>query len=183
LVGSEGAPKQVQVPEKLGLMLLKGEIDIAQMVGLKREVLYAIARVGHGFLESGAHDKALTIYQGLVGASPRDSVFHGHLAAVLVRLERYEEALKHYGESLNFNPFNVDSLAGRGELLLRMKKVPEALSDLTRAVKADTTKKRPSARRAAAMLMLLDQKLKSARAQKSAEAPRAKPAKKPSKKT
>ena len=36
-------PKKIEVPKELAERVLKGDITIAQMVGLKRDTLYAIA--------------------------------------------------------------------------------------------------------------------------------------------
>jgi len=159
--------------------LIAGQSTLGEFVKMNRDTQYAIARVAHGLLQTGAPDKALTLYRGLVALSPRDSVFHGHLAAAYLALERFEEALHHYGQAIAHNLANVDALAARGELLLRMGKVQEAALDLASAVKADAGKASPAAQRAAGLLRMLSERAaESAGAAKRLPARKKKPAKK-----
>jgi tetratricopeptide (TPR) repeat protein len=151
--------KQVNVPPELAERLIRGEMTVAQFVGLSQNTLYSIATMGYQMLQTGKLDAALTIYKGLVAASPYDSVFHCHLATVYAAQEEFETALASYSTALMYNRANVDALAGRGEMYLRTNKIVEALHDLKAAVEADPEAKRPSSVRARAMLLGLKEKV------------------------
>jgi tetratricopeptide (TPR) repeat protein len=140
-----------EAAEKLYL----GEITPGEFLGMSQERLYKIANVGYEMLKSGQLQGAHDIFQGLVAAAPYDSVFHCHLAAVLARQERFDEAMAEYNRSLDYNIANVDALVGRGELYLRESKVAEALKDIQRAIELDPQFTRETTRRARATLMVL----------------------------
>jgi tetratricopeptide (TPR) repeat protein len=152
--------KKIEISKELAGKFAAGHLTIGQLVGLTSEACYEIAQVGYNYLQTGAAHKALDIYQGLVAVDPGNAVFHCHLAATHVALEELDPALGHYAEAIRLDGTNVDALAGRGELHLRMKKLKEAVSDLAAAVKADGGKKQPSAVRAASILMMLNDRVK-----------------------
>ena len=135
--------------------MLRGELTLGGFVGLKREVLYQIARVGYQMLLSGKHVEAEQIHLGLVAAAPHDSVFHCHLAAVYHRLGELDRALDEYTEALRFNRANADALAGHGELHLKRGQIAESITDLQAALKLDPHGKRGPTLRARAILLTL----------------------------
>jgi tetratricopeptide (TPR) repeat protein len=151
--------KQVNVPPEMAERLIRGEMTVAQFVGLSQNTLYSIANMGYQLLQTGQLDAAMNIYKGLVAASPYDSVFHCHLATVYAAKEEFETALDIYSKALTYNKGNVDALAGRGEMYLRTNKIVEALNDLKAAVEADPQAKRPSSVRARAMLLGMKEKV------------------------
>ena len=85
-------PEKPQVNPELAEKLILGEITPGQYLGLSTENLYKLAAMGHEMFKSGQIQGALDIFEGLVAASPYDSVFHCHLAATYARLDRFEEA-------------------------------------------------------------------------------------------
>lgn len=137
--------------------LARGEITLATYVGLRREQLYDIARVGYRLMNSGKLEEARQIYRGLVAADPFDSVFHCHLAATHLRLGETEEAHREFDAALRFNRANIDALAGRGEARLKLGQLAEAVTDLRAAVELDPRAERPSSARAAALLLALSE--------------------------
>lgn len=144
-----------QVPPELAERLIAGEITPAEFLGLTQQSLYGIATVGYEMLKTGRFQHALDIFQGLVAASPYDSVFHTNLAATYAGLERYDEAKASYTDALRYNIANVDALVGRSELYLRENKIPEALQDLQAALKLDPEAQRDTTKRARVTLMVL----------------------------
>src|SRR5262245_50025495 len=132
--------------------LARGEIILAEVLGLDRDSLYEIAHLGFRLLSSGKLQEAKQIYTGLVAADPYDSVFHCHLGAVHHRLHETEAAYEQYTEALKFNHANIDALVGRGELQLEEGKFAGALADLKRAIEIDPSVTRPSLVRARALL-------------------------------
>jgi tetratricopeptide (TPR) repeat protein len=144
-------PSQPELAERL----IAGDITPAQFLGLSQERLYEIATVGHRLLTQGQTQQAMTLFKGLVAASPYDSVFHCNLAAAYAQTERYPEALEAYTQAIQLNIANVDALAGRSELFLRAGLVPEALTDLQAAMQLDPQALRETTQRARTTLALL----------------------------
>jgi tetratricopeptide (TPR) repeat protein len=140
--------------------LARGEITLAQYAGLRRDELYAIARVAYQLFTGGRLDEALTIYRGLAAADPYDSVFRCHLAATHMRLGDYESALREFDAALRLNVANVDALAGRGEAHLSHGHFSEAVKDLTAAVKLDPQAERLSTARALSLLKAIHETAK-----------------------
>ncbi|HKE59238.1 MAG TPA: hypothetical protein VKB46_21160 [Pyrinomonadaceae bacterium] len=135
--------------------LARGEIILAEVLGLDRDSLYEIAHLGFSLFSSGKLREAKQIYAGLVAADPYDSVFHCHLGAVHHRLHETEAAYQQYTEALKFNCANVDALVGRGELQLEGNQLGGAVADLKRAIEIDPSLTRPSLVRARALLQAI----------------------------
>lgn len=148
---SPSVPSQAERAERL----ITGELTPAQFLGLTQERMYEIADLGHRLMTQGQTEQAMTLFKGLVAASPYDSVFHCHLAAAYVQAERYAEAMTEYTLALQLNIANVDALAGRSELFLREGQVAEALNDLQAALRLDPKAERDSTQRARTVLVLL----------------------------
>lgn len=151
------AVKTPNVPPEIAERLIRGEISIGEMVGLTQSAQYAIAGMGHQLLEANRLEEAQAIFRGLVALSPYDSVFHCHLATVYARKQMVDEAIQSYKYALDFNKANIDALAGLGEMKLMRGEVLEATELLKRAVTSDSTGKYASAKRAAALLAMLQQ--------------------------
>ncbi len=162
------ARKEFNIPKELGERLLRGDITVGEFFGLSQRSLYAIANIGHQMLKAHNFEGARDVFEGLVAAAPYDSVFRTHLGATYANLERYDEALEQYTKAINFNYANSDALTGRGELLLRAKRVPEAIRDLQAAVKYDPSNQKASTARARTILTLLQRAVQEARTTKEA---------------
>nr|WP_246357721.1 tetratricopeptide repeat protein [Pyxidicoccus fallax] len=157
-----GENKKPAVPEPVAEAVIRGEISLARFVGASNEDLYRWANIAHQLLQAGSTQQALTIFQGLVVASPMDAVFHAQLAATYMTLERFDEAFDEFNEALKYNRSHVDALAGRGEVYLRRGQVPEALADLSAAIQKDPTLKRAATQRAHGTLLALKQQAEQA---------------------
>lgn len=139
-------------PKDLPTMLIRGEVNLAQVFGLDNDSLYAIARVGYGLFNSGNLGEAKQIYAGLVAADPYDSVFHCHLAAVHHSLGEVDDAFTHYMEALKLNRANTDALVGLGEIQLSRGELAAGISALKQAIEFDGEGAKPSTQRARALL-------------------------------
>lgn len=148
-------PAKAPVNPELAEKLILGEITPGQYLGLSTENLYKIAAQGHEMFKAGQIQGALDVFEGLVAASPYDSVFHTHLAATYAKLERFDEAMASYTRALELNIANVDALVGRSELYMRERKISEALEDIQKALKLDPQVSRDTTKRARATLQLL----------------------------
>ena len=152
------AQPQAPSQQELGERLVTGEITPAQYLGLSQKQLYEIATMGNNLLKRGDLEKARDIFQGLVAASPYDSVFHVNLAFAYHQLKQYAEAMEEYTTSLRLNIANVDALVGRSELYLMEGKLEEALKDILAALKLDPEATRDTTKRARATLAMLQKK-------------------------
>jgi tetratricopeptide (TPR) repeat protein len=159
---SSSSDPKAQREQEAGEKLIRGEMTLGEFLGMPREVLYRWAETGHQLLQAGSTQQALQIFQGLVAASPFDSVFHCQLAATYMTLEQYDEAFTEFDQALRFNGSNVDALVGRGEIHLRRGNVPEGLADFAKAVEKDPELKRRSTQRARSMLLVLKQQAEQA---------------------
>ena len=151
------ADKRVEIPPELGEKLINGEMTLGEFVGLSESAQYAIANLAFQSLDAGRPEKALPLYEGLVAASPNDSVFHCHLAATHYALNNLDKAFEHYDSAIRLNKANADALAGRGELYLQRQEVLKAAADFKAALEADPQGLRLSTLRARTALSMLTQ--------------------------
>jgi tetratricopeptide (TPR) repeat protein len=161
-----GDSKKSAVPEPLAEAVIRGEVTLGQFLGVSKEDMYRWANTAHQLLQAGSTQQALTIFQGLVAASPTDAVFHAQLAATFMTLERFDEAFDEFNLALQFNNGHVDALAGRGEIHLRRGQVPEALADLSAAIQKDPSLTRRATQRAHGTLLALKQQAEQAKKSK-----------------
>ncbi|MBM7118196.1 BTAD domain-containing putative transcriptional regulator [Archangium primigenium] len=147
----------VAIPAEDGERLVLGEISPAEFLRIPQEKLYEIAKRGHEMLTTGKLKDALTIFKGLVEASPYDSVFHCNLASTYAHLGQSGDALTEYSRAIELNIGNVDALVGRSELYLKDGHVPLALKDIQSALKYDPEMKRDTTKRASIILSRLQQ--------------------------
>lgn len=141
--------------ELLNEKLVRGEITIADYIGLDKERQYEIAKKGYQLMETGRLEEAEEIFLGLVAADPYDSVFHSQLGAIMFRKQDYAEAFRQFDDSIRLNKANVDALAARGELYLMKQEYEAGISDLKQAVENDPEGSRQSSVRARAILLSL----------------------------
>src|SRR5436190_10479445 len=146
---------QVTIPQELAERLAYGEINLAELIGLKRDSLYKIAEVGYRLFMSEKYDQAKQIYQGLIAADPYDSVFHCHLAAIYHRLGDLDKAMHGYTQAIKYNFADIDALAGRGEVYYNRGKLLEAFHDLKAAIELDPEGKFESSVRARAIVVAI----------------------------
>ncbi len=137
-----------------------GQATIADAAGITKKQLYEIAEKGHSLFNQGRLEDARGIFEGLVAASPFDSVFHCHLGAILWRSGDLEGALREYDASVRFNVANVDALAGRGELLIARGELEKGVDDLSRALEFDPDGARPATKRVRVLLVSLHESAK-----------------------
>ena len=149
--------------------LIRGEVTLGQFLGMSNERLYKYAATGHQMLQAGRTKVALQIFEGLVAASPHDTVFRAQLGAAYMTVDRVDDAFDEYDQALRFNSSNVDALVGRGEIHLRRGKVPEGLKDLSKAIEYDPGLRRKSTQRARGTLLALKKQAEQAKAKPAAK--------------
>jgi Flp pilus assembly protein TadD len=133
------------------LKFIKGEITWAQLEGMTIDEAYAMAEMGHTFLEQGRIEDAKTIIEGLVIGNPYDAYLHSLLGTIYAREDNEEDAVEEFSIALGLDPENVDALVARGELFLRHGEFEDAMEDLNKAIELDPEGEHPPTLRARAL--------------------------------
>ena len=161
----EGLRKQIDegsmplVKEEFLNRFMIGDITASDLLGLTREELYAIAQRGYELLQQGQLQQALHVYDGLVYLDPYDPYFHTVLGSVRQRQEDLEGALTCYGQALRLQPWNINALANRGEILFNQGQLTEALQDFQQVIQLDPKDKNPSTVRVKTLVLALGEAL------------------------
>ncbi len=95
-------------------------------------------------------------YSAALAKSPEDPYLHFLLANKLAALDRRDEALEHYSKTYQYakkNSIGIESLEKKADLLLRMKKLPEAAAAVEELTAIDPNN--IPARNVAASIMLV----------------------------
>lgn len=96
--------------------------------------------LGAEYEKTGRDDQALASYQQAAAAaptSPSAPTAHLKMAALLIRLNRYEEAIAHCDSAAQTNPSLVEAHYDKAVALLKLGRVNEALDALTKALEID----------------------------------------------
>lgn len=148
---------------------LTGDLTLAQLEGLGAEDLYVIADMGYDLLEEGRLDEALSIFEGLNVYNPFDPYFHSVLGSIYQRLDRPEDALRHYESAVELYAEDINSWTNAGEIMLGLSAqcqddgdpekareyFKEALHALTRSIELDPDGKSASSLRARALVAVV----------------------------
>ncbi len=116
---------------------LLGDVTWAELMGLTMEEAYNIAEYGYSLYEESRYHDARTVFEALVLANPYDAYFHNILGAVYQQLDLRDEALEQYTIAIDMDEQSLHPYINRGELLLQMGELQEALQDFQRAVDLD----------------------------------------------
>lgn len=116
---------------------LQNKVSLAELQGLKREDLVALAEAGQVKFKHGRLNEAEKIFQGLIILDHRNPYFHAMMGAVHQRRERPVEAIVEYTQALELNTRDVASLVNRGEIYLRHKNYRKAAEDFRTAIICD----------------------------------------------
>ena len=130
--------------EKFG----NGEITLAEVMNVTSRQKVALLSLGYIFYSQGRLEDAARILEGLTTLDGSMSYAYALLGSIYQNKENYEAAIERYTTSLILNPDDTYCLANRGEILLRLGKLQEALIDLVKAMETDPHKTHPAANRA-----------------------------------
>ncbi len=86
-------------------------------------------------LAHGKFQDAIDCYQETIEFDGAQAITFSYIGECYEKMERYEQALIHYDQSLALDPNWVDAWIGRGVVKDMQGKLPEALRDLENAVK------------------------------------------------
>lgn len=152
---TQDAPDLIQ--EEFINRFLIGDINAAELVGLTRDELYAIAKRGYDVLQEGKLALAQTIFEGLVYLDPYDAFFYTTLGSVRQRMGDEEGAILTYNLAITLQSWNVTALANRGELFYDRGQLAEAIADFQRVMTLDPNHENPSTLRVKTLLFALNE--------------------------
>jgi len=131
---------------------LSNELSLGEFEGLDRVQMDWSLRSAWELAESGDLEAAHRVLLALAVLDHRNPVGLTLLAGVTERLGEPEPALGFYSRALALAPQLLAALVGRGELLLELGRLEEAVSDLIAAVQLDPQDQSPVAARARLLL-------------------------------
>jgi tetratricopeptide (TPR) repeat protein len=136
--------------EKFG----NGEITLAEVMNVTPRQKAALLSLAYTFYSNGRLEDAARILEGLTTLDATMSYAFALLGSIYQKKENYDSAIDRYTRTLMLEPDDTYCLANRGEILLRLGKLQEALTDLVKAMETDPNRKHPAANRARLLVSL-----------------------------
>lgn len=141
--------------------LLEGKRSLAEMTAASEEEVAALSHVAFFYFEKGQLDRARDMFEALASLRPDDAYGATGVAATAMLQGKHQTALNWYDRALAREPDHVEALAGRGEVLLKLGQVDQALASFTHLLEvAPRDKPHPALQRARAILSGLHGALK-----------------------
>jgi tetratricopeptide (TPR) repeat protein len=131
---------------------LDGELAFGELEGLVRPQMDWVRRAAWELSESGDLEAAQRVLLALVLLDHRNPDVILQLAAVTEDLGQGSEALAFYSRALALAPQRIEALVARGELLLELGRLEDAVVDLVQAVELDPQDANLAAARARLLL-------------------------------
>ena len=113
---------------------LRGEVNVADLIGLDDQEIETIFLMGHYLYNYGKYDAALNVFSVLTLYKPFVSRFWRAAGAANQALKKYVEAVAAYDMALTTNTSDVISYTYRGESKLSLGQADEGVEDLKMAV-------------------------------------------------
>jgi len=138
----------------------KGQMKFSELLHLDSKKIAALLLMGHTYYAQGQLEEAKKVFEGLAVLDGNNAYVHGILGSIYQQEEKFDQAIARYTMALNNYPRDINSLANRGEVYLRLGKFKEAADDLKKAIEFDPEKKHPSANRARMLIAITQEALK-----------------------
>jgi Tfp pilus assembly protein PilF len=138
----------------------KGELKFSDLLNLDSKKIAALLLLGHTYYAQGQLDEARKVFEGLALLDGKNAYVHGILGSIYQQQERFDLAIARYTMALTNFPGDINSLANRGEVYLRLGKFKEAADDLKEAIELDPEKIHPAANRARMLIAITEEALK-----------------------
>ena len=138
----------------------KGEMKFSELLNLDSKKIAALLLMGHTYYAQGQLEEAKKVFEGLAVLDGKNAYVHGILGSIYQQEEKFDLAIARYTMALSNFPQDINSLANRGEVFLRLGKFKEAADDLKKAIEFDPEKKHPSANRARMLIAITQEALK-----------------------
>jgi len=88
------------------------------------------------FRQTTVWEDGVKLFENCTEKTPESSLCQCNLAYNQLISNDYQGAVKHYSESLKYDPSTVEAYNGRGQAYFQLRKYPEALADFTAAIQA-----------------------------------------------
>jgi hypothetical protein len=137
----------------------QGKIDLATLSGMGEDEMNALAGVAYERFESGILHEARDIFSGLVALSPKNPYFLSGLGAVYLRMNDPANALLYIDRALTYDPANVHTRVNRGEALLRLGRVEDALTQFQEVLSEPAPEAEAALNRARVLIMSIAERL------------------------
>ena len=119
-----------------------------------------IGRIGTMFYQLGNKRKAQEIFEGLVEANPESADARTALGAVLVSMNRHQNALPHLLKAVELQPDKIASYVNLAEVYIRQGDLLKAVENLSEAVRRDQTNTSSAASRARVLILEINKIIK-----------------------
>jgi Flp pilus assembly protein TadD len=133
----------------------ENRFTFAGTVVTKPDQWTALLLTGHNFVRQGRLQDATKIFEGLAVIDTQNPYIQGILGSIYQKQEKYPLALIRYNRALALYPNDVQALANRGEIQLKLGNFEKAAEDLKRAIELDPGKKHPAANRARLLVAIV----------------------------
>lgn len=125
-----------------------GQLTLADLEGIPKKDLYAMAERGHVLLTEGKLAQAKRVFEGLHALDPFDAYFLLLLGSIAQQEGNLDDAEHLYSRALEINPYFVPARAGRGEVRVLKGALLEAVDDFERVAADDPQEVNPATKRA-----------------------------------
>lgn len=137
--------------------LLQGEQKLATLAHFSPKELQALTLVAYSHFENSRYKEALQLFDMLAMLAP-DNVYHKQAAgACALQLGQAQTALNWYERALGLQADHLPSLVGKGEALLHLKKVDQALALFEQVFAKNPNTTDPALQRAKNIVMAIVQ--------------------------
>jgi tetratricopeptide (TPR) repeat protein len=108
--------------------------DLPQWLAAQTNVL-EILNLGNNMLSQGSSELAIQCYERALILKPRDEEIHYNMGVAYGRMNRLEDAERHYRQALEFFPDYAEAMNNLGNVLTRQKRYEEAVALFEAAIK------------------------------------------------
>ncbi|MBC7776937.1 MAG: tetratricopeptide repeat protein, partial [Phycisphaerae bacterium] len=122
----------------VGLFFLMG-ILLEKIKPEARNVVLIGAATLFGFLafhQTAVWEDGVALFENCTKKTPESSLCQCNLAYNQLISNDFQGSIKHYSESLKYDPSTVEAYNGRGQAYFQIRKYPEALADFSKAIEA-----------------------------------------------
>lgn len=115
-----------------GIFLEKVQPAIRNVVMIAAASLFAFL----AFQQTAVWSDGIKLFENCTEKTPESSLCQCNLGYNQLITNDYQGAVRHYSESLKYDPATVEAYNGRGQAYFQLQQYPEALADFTKAIEA-----------------------------------------------
>lgn len=145
-------PGEIEAAAQKFQHYMSGKISWADLMNLTPNTMLAIADFGYQQFKHGRYTDAERVFKVLTVLDWNNGYYHAMMGSILQRQKRYGEAIAEFNEAIELNPYDEMSYTHRGEIYLLHGLLPEAKTDLEKAISLGTSAGNQWAERATLLL-------------------------------